>query len=76
LLWEGRLPGQAEEIDGKTYITEFAGDVPRPGDFGEILIAKASDYDLFGTLERVDPAPAPRPPVARAAEPVLLPILQ
>ena len=76
LLWEGRLPGQAEEIDGKTYITEFAGDVPRPGDFGEILITKASDYDLFGALERVDPAPAPRPPAVRVAEPVLLPILQ
>ena len=53
LLWEGRLAAQAEEIDGKTYITEFAGDVPRPGDFGTIRITRASDYDVFGCLESV-----------------------
>jgi ribosomal protein S12 methylthiotransferase len=76
LLWEGRLPGQAEEIDGKTYITEFADGVPQPGDYGEIRITKASDYDLFGVLERVDPAPIAVPPRKQTPDPVQLPVLQ
>ncbi len=75
-LWEGRLPGQAEEIDGKTYITEFAAGTPKPGDFGEIRITRAGDYDVFGVLERVDPAPAAAPPLKPAVEPVQLPVLQ
>jgi ribosomal protein S12 methylthiotransferase len=54
LLWEGRLPTQAEEIDGKTYITEFENETPRPGDYGRIRITRASDYDLFGVLESIE----------------------
>lgn len=70
-LWEGRLQTQAEEIDGKTFLTEFPNDIPpSPGDIGEVRITRATDYDLFGVLERVvrtaDQAPA--------AE--LLPVLQ
>lgn len=53
LLWEGRLAGQAEEIDGKTYITDFSCGVPNPGDFGTIKVTQASDYDLYGCLESV-----------------------
>ena len=59
LLWEGRLAGQAEEIDGKTYITDFACEVPNPGDFGTIHVTQASDYDIFGRLESVRSRPAP-----------------
>ena len=54
LLWEGRLQTQAEEIDGKTLLTEFPYDrPPEPGDIGEVRITRATDYDLFGVLERV-----------------------
>ncbi len=71
LLWEGRLQTQAEEIDGKTYLTAFPGDrFPAPGDIGEVRITRASDYDLFGVLERVV-RPAAEIPSAE-----ILPILQ
>ncbi len=54
LLWEGRLQTQAEEIDGKTYLTRFPdGAEPRPGDLATVHITKASDYDLFGEVERI-----------------------
>jgi ribosomal protein S12 methylthiotransferase len=65
LLWEGRLQTQAHDIDGKTYIIDFADGVPNPGDFGEIRITRATDYDLFGKLESVEANPvaytSPRP---------------
>lgn len=70
LLWEGRLQTQAEEIDGKTYITRFPdGPTPRPGDVGTVRITRSSDYDLFGEIERITRPAAP--PVAE-----LLPVLQ
>ena len=70
LLWEGRLQTQAEEIDGKTYLTRFPeGATPRPGDVGIVRVTRATDYDLFGEMEAIT-RPAARP----AAE--LLPVLQ
>jgi ribosomal protein S12 methylthiotransferase len=70
LLWEGRLQTQAEEIDGKTFITRFPdGARPRAGDIGMVKITRATDYDLFGEVERIT-----RPAAARAAE--ALPVLQ
>ncbi len=70
LLWEGRLQTQAEEIDGKTFLTRFPdGATPQPGDLGIVRITRSSDYDLFGELERIT-RPAPR----AAAD--LLPVLQ
>ena len=74
LLWEGRLETQAEEIDGTTYIVDVDGRMPTPGDFGEIQITRAGDYDLFGKIESVESAPAP--PLTEAVAPVLLPVLQ
>lgn len=70
LLWEGRLQTQAEEIDGKTYITKFPeGAEPRAGDIGLATITRAGDYDLFAEFERtIRPA---SPPVQQA-----LPVLQ
>ena len=74
LLWEGRLETQAEEIDGTTYIVDVDGEMPRPGDFGEIRITRADDYDLFGKLESVEPAPESMS--AGTVAPTWLPVLQ
>jgi ribosomal protein S12 methylthiotransferase len=50
-LWEGRLPGQAPEIDGKVLLTDFdAGCAPRSGTMARVQITKAHDYDLEGRL--------------------------
>ena len=80
LLWEGRMQTQAEEIDGKTYVLGFPeGRTPYPGDFGSIRITRASDYDLFGMLESVEPRRAVRPDVplsAGASAFAELPVLQ
>lgn len=71
LLWEGRLQAQAEEIDGKTYVTRFPeGAAPKPGDFATVRITRATDFDLFGEVERIEQR-APR-----AAGWPKLPVLQ
>lgn len=54
-VWQGRLATQAEEIDGKTYLVDFADGIPKPGDFGEVRITETGDYDLIGILEKVYP---------------------
>jgi ribosomal protein S12 methylthiotransferase len=50
LLWEGRMPTQAPEIDGVTLINDFEGAEPRPGEIRCLRITEAHDYDLVGTL--------------------------
>jgi ribosomal protein S12 methylthiotransferase len=50
LLWEGRMPTQAPEIDGVTLINDFEGGEPRPGQMRSLRITEAHDYDLVGTL--------------------------
>ena len=51
LLWEGRLEGQAPEIDGKVLINDCAEGVqPRVGEFATVEISEAQDYDLVGRL--------------------------
>jgi len=50
LLWEGRMPTQAPEIDGVTLINDFEGDEPRSGEIRRLRITEAHDYDLVGTL--------------------------
>ncbi len=55
LLWEGRLPGQAPEIDGKVLITDAliadGEDIElRAGMMGRVEITKAHEYDLEGRL--------------------------
>ncbi len=70
LLWQGRLQTQADEIDGKTYLTRFPeGTTPYPGDLGVVRITRATDYDLFGEVERIT-----RPAMRQAG--ALLPVLQ
>jgi ribosomal protein S12 methylthiotransferase len=50
LLWEGRMPTQAPEIDGVTLINDFEGAEPRSGEIRRLRITEAHDYDLVGTL--------------------------
>jgi ribosomal protein S12 methylthiotransferase len=64
LLWEGRLPGQAPEIDGVTLINDVEGAPPQQGEIRRLLVTEAHDYDVVGTLlpptetaPRFSPAP-------------------
>ena len=50
LLWQGRQPGQAPEIDGVTLINDFEGEAPGAAKFDPLLITEAHDYDVLGTL--------------------------
>ncbi len=50
LLWEGRLPGQAPEIDGKVFLNDFVAEAPNPGAFSRVEVTAAHDYDLIGRL--------------------------
>jgi len=56
LLWEGRLPTQAPEIDGKVLINDVVGPTPQPGAFARVEITEALDYDLIGTIVPAGPA--------------------
>lgn len=47
LLWEGRSQGQAPEVDGVTFITKGEA---APGEMKEVLITKATAYDLYGEI--------------------------
>jgi len=58
LLWEGRRPTQAPEIDGATLINDFEGAEPRAGEIRRLRITEAHDYDVVGTLlAPTEPAP-------------------
>ncbi|MBV9611951.1 MAG: radical SAM protein, partial [Acidobacteriaceae bacterium] len=71
LLWEGRLPSQAPEIDGVCYINDAAAGEPRAGEMRTIRISEAHDYDLIGEL--ID---APERPYRQPQHPAnLFPIL-
>jgi len=67
LLWQGRMPSQAPEIDGVTLINDFEGDEPRPGQIRTLRITEALDYDVIGTLlpsNETELARAPMPPAS------------
>jgi len=58
---EGRFYGQAPEVDGVVYLSqkEEHGDEPmsvRPGDFVDVVIEEATEYDLKGVMVRPSPA--------------------
>src|SRR5215210_5434773 len=51
LLWQGRLETQAADIDGCVLINDAPEDFdPVPGQFVNVLITEAHDYDLVGRI--------------------------
>ncbi len=50
LLWQGRLESQAPRIDGVVLINDMDGNPPQSGDFRDVEITGAMDYDLIGKL--------------------------
>ncbi len=55
------MPGQAPEIDGVTFVNDFAGAEPRPGEIRMLRVTEAHDYDLVGTLLAPSEAPPAHP---------------
>ncbi len=47
ILWEGRTPGQAPEVDGAIFLSR--GDA-RPGEMVKARITDAGPYDLYGKI--------------------------
>ncbi len=69
LIWEARLQGMAPEIDGKVYITEFAGvndasALPASGTLATVEITGSKDYDLIGRAIEFA-APTAKPAASR-----------
>jgi ribosomal protein S12 methylthiotransferase len=51
LLFQGRLEGQAQEIDGYILINDMPDDFePRVGEFYNVRISEAHNYDLIGEI--------------------------
>ncbi len=51
LLWQGRMETQAADIDGCVLINDAPEDFdPVPGQFVNVLITEAHDYDLVGRI--------------------------
>ncbi len=50
LLWQGRMPTQAPEIDGVVLINDIEGEPPQPGQIRRLTITETHDYDILGTL--------------------------
>jgi ribosomal protein S12 methylthiotransferase len=51
LIWQGRTETQAAEIDGSVLINDAPeGFTPQPGQFVNVEITEAHDYDLIGRI--------------------------
>jgi ribosomal protein S12 methylthiotransferase len=51
LLFQGRLPGQAQEIDGYILINDVPEDLePRVGQIYKVRVTEAHEYDLIGQI--------------------------
>ena len=51
LLWQGRMETQAPDIDGCILINDAPeGFAPAPGDFVNVLLTEAQEYDLVGRI--------------------------
>jgi ribosomal protein S12 methylthiotransferase len=51
LLWQGRMQTQAPDIDGCVLINDAPeGVVAQPGDFVNVMIEAAHEYDLIGRI--------------------------
>jgi ribosomal protein S12 methylthiotransferase len=53
LLWQGRIETQAPDIDGCVLINDAPeGFAPVPGEFVNVLLTEAQEYDLVGRIVR------------------------
>jgi ribosomal protein S12 methylthiotransferase len=51
LLWQGRIESQAPDIDGCILINDAPeGFAPATGDFVNVLLTEAQEYDLIGSI--------------------------
>ncbi|HYN25210.1 MAG TPA: 30S ribosomal protein S12 methylthiotransferase RimO [Pyrinomonadaceae bacterium] len=51
LLWQGRMETQAPDIDGCVLINDAPdGFAPAPGEFVNVLLTEAQEYDLVGRI--------------------------
>ena len=51
LLWQGRMETQAPDIDGCVLINDAPeGFAPAPGEFVNVLLTEAQEYDLVGSI--------------------------
>jgi ribosomal protein S12 methylthiotransferase len=51
LLFQGRLQGQAQEIDGHILINDMPDDFePRAGEIYDVELTEALEYDLIGRI--------------------------
>lgn len=50
LLWQGRLPTQAPEIDGVCLINDVDGSPLAPGQIRRFRVTESHDYDLVGEV--------------------------
>ena len=62
LLWQGRLPGQAPEIDGVCLINDVEDGELAKGQIRRIRITEAHDYDLVGQVFGAPETNLPTPP--------------
>jgi ribosomal protein S12 methylthiotransferase len=62
LLWQGRLPGQAPEIDGVCLINDVRDGALAKGQIRRIRITEAHDYDLVGEVFGAPETNLPKPP--------------
>ena len=54
LLWQGRMETQAPDIDGCVLINDAPEKLnPQPGEFVNVLITEAQEYDLVGRIVAV-----------------------
>ncbi|MGB9699158.1 MAG: 30S ribosomal protein S12 methylthiotransferase RimO [Thermodesulfobacteriota bacterium] len=51
ILWQGRTPGQAPEVDGVTFLNRGKAAL---GEIKQVLITKATAYDLYGEILGAD----------------------
>ena len=51
MLFQGRLEGQAQEIDGYILINDIPEDLePKIGEIYDVQINEAHEYDLIGQI--------------------------
>src|SRR5260370_22016514 len=58
LVWEARLQGMAQEIDGKLYLTDIElpdGRFADTGDAASVEVTKTDTYDLIGRVVEILP---------------------